>query len=89
MNCRKFNEFTTEQQSKIASFLFNKKHHLIADIIERKVDDLKLTMQNKDDLQKELHYTNSKYYVIDILSECSWAVFDDDFNMYIFETQCK
>jgi hypothetical protein len=89
MNCKRFNEFNEEQQNKIATFLFNKKHHLIADLIERKIDDLTLTVQNKNELQKELEYTNSKHYVIDILKECFWAVFDDQLNMYIFETQCK
>ncbi len=40
-------------------------------------------------MAEELAYVNSKHYIIDILIECDWAVFDEDFKMYIFETRCK
>ena len=89
MNCRRFNEFTVPQQNAIATFLFNKQYHLIKNLVERKLDDIKMNITNKEELQKEIQYVTSKYYIVDILSDCNWAVFDNDFNMYIFETQCK
>ncbi len=89
MICRKFSELNPEQQNQIASYLFDKKHHLIKDIMERKIDDLKISISNPNEIAEELAYVNSKYYIIDILIECDWAVFDEDFKMYIFETRCK
>jgi len=89
MNCRRFSEFTVSQQDAIATFLFNKQYHLIKNLVERKLDDIKMTITDKAELQKELQYVNSKYYIVDILTDCDWAVFDDNFNMYIFETQCR
>ncbi len=89
MICRKFSELNSEQQSQIASFLFKRKHHLIKDIIDRKIDDLKLTISDPQEYAEELEYVNSKHYIIDVLNECEWAVFDEDFKMYIFETSCK
>ena len=89
MICRKFGDLNPEQQNQIASFLFNRKHHLIKDIIDRKIDDLKLTISDPREYAEELEYVNSKHYIIDVLNECEWAVFDEDFKMYIFETSCK
>ena len=89
MICRKFGDLNPEQQNQIASFLFNRKHHLIKDIIDRKIDDLKLTISDPQEYAEELEYVNSKHYIIDVLNECEWAVFDEDFKMYIFETSCK
>jgi len=89
MFCKRFNELEYETKDKIATYLFNKKYHLINELIERKNDDLKLSSLNKEEIEIEMQYVNSKHYVIDLLEDCNWAVFDADFNMYIFETKCK
>lgn len=89
MFCKKFNELEYEAKDKIATYLYNKKYHLINELIERKIDDLKLSSFSKEEIDAEIKYVQSKHYVIDILDDCNWAVFDNDFNMYIFETKCK
>lgn len=87
---KKFSEFDLEEQDKIVSNLMKKKNDLINELIENKLNDIELsTRYSSIERQADIAYANSKYYLIDVLSTANWAVFDEEYNMFIFETNCK
>lgn len=87
---KKFSEFSLEEQDQIVNNLMKKRNDSINELIENKLEDIRLsTRYSSVERQADIEYVNSKHYLIDVLSVANWAIFDEEYNMFIFETSCR
>jgi len=87
---KRFSDFSVEEQDKIVTNLMKKRNDSINELIENKLEDIELSSRySSAERQADIEYVNSKHYLIDVLSVANWAIFDEEYNMFIFETSCR